>query len=228
MEAYSSVAAAFSRGADGYDTDRSKLIPHFDSLYEAALDLIRDWRHLPSPRVLDIGAGTGLMAGMVLEVLPHASVTLLDGSGEMLDKAREHFSPHASVSFQVADMSTADLGQDWNLIVSSLAIHHLENKDKQHLFKRIRQSLAQGGLFVNVEQVSGPDARSDDRYQRFWERDIVNNGATETQMRAAAERMTFDRCASVEDQLQWMREAGFKSVDCSLKAWRFAVLSGEI
>lgn len=227
MAAYGGVATAFSSGASGYDKDRSKLIPHFEILYEAALDIIRDWHCPPSPRVMDIGAGTGLMARMVLEVLPDASILLLDGSDKMLGKAQEHFPSESSVSFQVGDMSTADLGEGWNLIVSSLAIHHLENDDKRRLFARIRQALVPGGLFINVEQVLGPDAKSDDRYNRFWKRDIAKNGASEAQVQAAAERMSFDRCASVEDQLRWMREAGFKTVDCSVKAWRFAVLSAE-
>jgi hypothetical protein len=39
--------------------------------------------------------------------------------------------------------------------------------------------------------------------------------------------MSHDRCASVEDQLLWMRAAGLSQVDCTFKAWRFAVLSGR-
>ena len=31
----------------------------------------------------------------------------------------------------------------------------------------------------------------------------------------------------MEDQLAWMRDAGLTQVDCSFKAWRFAVLSGR-
>lgn len=82
-------------------------------------------------------------------------------------------------------------------------------------------------MFINVEQVCGPDPISDARYARLWHRDIAENGATTAQVAAAVERMSFDRCASVEDQLRWMREAGFDNVDCSVKAWRFAVLSGR-
>jgi hypothetical protein len=39
------------------------------------------------------------------------------------------------------------------------------------------------------------------------------------------ERMSHDRCSSVENQLQWMRDTGVSELDCSFKAWRFAVLS---
>jgi tRNA (cmo5U34)-methyltransferase len=37
--------------------------------------------------------------------------------------------------------------------------------------------------------------------------------------------MAFDRCASVEDQLRWLRGAGFEHVDCLFKDHRFAVIA---
>lgn len=228
MAELNSALAAFGATAHDYNTERRKLIPHFDLLYGATIDLIHDWGGPPQPRVLDLGAGTGLLAAMVLEALPDASLLLLDGSDKMLGEARTRFVSQVSVRFQIADMTEADLGDGWDLVVSSLAIHHLDDSDKRQLFGRVRKALEPGGMFINVEQVCGPDPVSDHRYARFWHRDISANGATAAQIAAASERMSFDRCASVEDQLRWMREAGFSNVDCSVKAWRFAVLSGRV
>jgi tRNA (cmo5U34)-methyltransferase len=42
----------------------------------------------------------------------------------------------------------------------------------------------------------------------------------------AHQRMSYDQCAPVESQLQWLAQAGFSEVDCSFKAWRFAVING--
>ncbi len=52
-------------------------------------------------------------------------------------------------------------------------------------------------------------------------------GLSEAEIRNAQNRMEFDRCATLEDQLQWMRAAGFEDVDCSFRSGRFAVLSGQ-
>jgi tRNA (cmo5U34)-methyltransferase len=42
--------------------------------------------------------------------------------------------------------------------------------------------------------------------------------------RAARERMRHDRLATAEDQLRWLREAGFDDVDCRFADHNFAVL----
>jgi tRNA (cmo5U34)-methyltransferase len=49
-------------------------------------------------------------------------------------------------------------------------------------------------------------------------------GSDDAEWAGALERMRHDRCVSVEDQLSWLREAGFASVDCLFKDHRFAVL----
>jgi tRNA (cmo5U34)-methyltransferase len=43
---------------------------------------------------------------------------------------------------------------------------------------------------------------------------------------AALDRMKFDRAATLEDQLEWLREAGFRDIDCTYKNLIFAVYCG--
>lgn len=227
MSDFAATADAFNATASEYISERAKLIPGFDVLYGSAIDLLRDWDCPKHPKILDLGAGTGLFSGMVARELPEGNVTLLDGSPKMLDEARVALQPQERFSFQVGDMAQADLGLGWDLVISSLAIHHLSDKDKRILFSRVYRCLQAGGLFINIEQVSGPDHRTNQRYSRIWQRDIRNNGATEKQITNAEKRMKFDKCAPLVDQLDWMRAAGFQSVDCSVKVWRFAVMHGS-
>lgn len=227
MGGQGSAAQAFDRDAGDYDAARRKLIPCFDDFYGTALRLIEDRDPGPDPKVLDLGAGTGLFASMVLARLPGARIHLMDASPEMLARARRRFSADDRISFVAADMAEADLGGPWDLVISALAIHHLDHDRKRDLFGRIRHALRPDGLFVNAEQVAGPGPGADERYERVWLEDIRRLGASEPEIDAARRRMAHDICATVEDQLRWMREAGFADVDCSFKAWRFAVLSGR-
>jgi trans-aconitate methyltransferase len=226
MTALQSAEQAFNRDAATYDAGRRALIPCFDGFYGNALEVIGDWGGPREPRVLDLGAGTGLFSAMVLAQLPHASIMLTDISEEMLAQARDRFGNDGRVRYQRADLSTDTLAGPWDLVISALAIHHLADKDKRSLFKRVHEWLSPGGLFINAEQVLGPTSRQEQQYRALWERQIRANGVDDAGVQRANERMAFDQCSTVADQLGWMREAGFARVDCTFKAWRFAVMAG--
>lgn len=220
------ASVLFSRDASEYDELRGCLIPCFDDFYGTALMLVKQWQATSDIDVLDVGAGTGLFSAMVLAQCPGARLCLLDGSAAMLEQARLRFSAKDLVQYRVADMTEADIGGGWDLIISALAIHHLPDEVKLDLYRRIHDALKPGGLFINAEQVAGPTTIADERYARIWLDQIRQLGVSEQEVEKARQRMSYDRCAPVGSQLKWLKEVGFSDVDCSFKAWRFAVLSG--
>ncbi|MBB4198870.1 methyltransferase [Rhodoblastus sphagnicola] len=221
------ASVLFSRDAAGYDDLRRRLIPCFDDFYGSALKIIGEWRTPRAFDVLDIGAGTGLFSAMALAQCNVGRLCLLDASAAMLEQARTRFAGNDRVDYRVGDMAHANLGGPWDAVISSLAIHHLSDDEKRQLYRRIHAALKPGGLFVNAEQVSGPTPSTDALYERVWLEQVRRLGAPESEIDKARERMAFDRCACVNDQIKWLEQAGFADVDCSYKAWRFAVLSGR-
>ncbi|MEA2316001.1 MAG: tRNA (cmo5U34)-methyltransferase [Solirubrobacteraceae bacterium] len=218
------VTSVFDAHARDYDAVRRRLIPPYDAFYGTAVDALSLARR-PVRRVLDVGAGTGLLAARVLAALPDAEVTLLDGAPAMLEEARARLGDGAS--YVHGDFSRDLPDGPWDAVVSSLAIHHLDDAGKQELTRRIHDALAPGGLFVNAEQVAGPTELLQRRYEAWHERSSRALGASDEEWGAARERMTHDRCSPVADQLRWMREAGFQDVDCLFKDHNFAVLAGR-
>lgn len=83
------VKLLFDAGANDYDRQRGQLIPCFDEFYGMALSLADS--SSPSPRILDLGAGTGLFSSMVMQKHPKAQFTLIDISDKMLEGARQRF-----------------------------------------------------------------------------------------------------------------------------------------
>jgi tRNA (cmo5U34)-methyltransferase len=223
-----SIGRTFDADADSYDRERRVLIPCFDGFYGNAIEVLRDWAPPEHARVVDLGAGTGLFSAMVAEALPDATFRLLDLSPDMLAQATARFAASANerIETRVFDLASGDLEGPWDLAISALAIHHLADEDKRALFRRIYHALAPGGLFVNAEQVLGPTPEIDERYVRRWHEAIRAAGASDAGVARAEARMTFDQSSSIDEQLHWMRDAGFDQVDCTYKAWRFAVLAG--
>ena len=51
-------------------------------------------------------------------------------------------------------------------------------------------------------------------------------GSSADEIRAAQERMKFDRCATLGDQLRWLDEIGFERTGAFFQWFRFAVYAG--
>jgi tRNA (cmo5U34)-methyltransferase len=217
------ASAAFSAHAAEYTALRRRLVPCFDAFYGAAVAAIDCRSGGPVARVLDVGAGTGLMASMVGAAYPEASFELLDGSPQMLAEAEQRLGERV-VAVHVQDMAGELPSGPFDAIVSALAIHHLEDGDKRALFGRVHEILRPGGVFVNAEQVLGPTSELAELYFKKWQRMCRELGASEDELAASVQRRRHDRCADVESQLQWLRAAGFASADCLYKYWEEAVL----
>jgi tRNA (cmo5U34)-methyltransferase len=212
----------FDAQADEYDAPRRRLIPPFDAFYGTAVEAL-DLATGEVGRVLDLGAGTGLLASLVRRARPDAELTLTDGAAAMLDKARELLGEDRT-SYLVADLTDGLPAGPWDAIVSSLAIHHLDDEGKRRLFARLHGALRPGGVFVNAEQVAGPTPAFTEAYAKWHEQRARAAGADDADWTGAEQRMAYDRCSSVEDQLAWLRDAGFAEVDCLFKDRRFAVM----
>jgi tRNA (cmo5U34)-methyltransferase len=216
-----SAPATFDAHAAGYDAARRRLIPPFDAFYGTAVDALQMLGR-PPRRVLDLGAGTGMLAARVAAAYPDAELVLTDGAPAMLEQARAAVGPRASL--HVADLNDPLPGGEFDAVVSALAIHHLADDEKRTLFARVREALPPGGVFVNAEQVAGPTPCFDRRYRAWHEASARAAGSDDAEWAGAQERMRHDRCADVESQLRWLREAGFDAADCLFKDHRFAVL----
>ncbi|MDR0293936.1 MAG: class I SAM-dependent methyltransferase [Oscillospiraceae bacterium] len=97
LETNEHVKNRFNAIASEYEAARRKFIPGFDTFYESGIRFLRC--ETPTPRVLDLGAGTGLYSLKLLERYPRAKITLLDFAGNMLTIAGQIFSGNPNISF---------------------------------------------------------------------------------------------------------------------------------
>src|SRR5919206_4052560 len=140
---------------------------------------------LRAERILELGIGTGETTRRVLELHPRAHLTAIDSSAAMLARARE--------AFPTADLRVARLEDllpegPFDLVVSTLAVHHLDAPGKADLFRRVAAALAPGGRFVLA--------------------DVVVPGRPEDAVIECTPG--FDLPDSVPDQLGWLEAAGLE------------------
>jgi tRNA (cmo5U34)-methyltransferase len=206
---------AFNKSVDYYDVWIRKALPCYDELFSVAVECIPfpDDKKLD---ILDLGAGTGLFSWHILQRYRRSDFTLVDVAEKMLAVAENRFADFGGqFSYVIRDYREALPESQFDLIVSSLSIHHLNDEEKQKLFTNIFSNLKPGGAFINVDQIKSPNDHFQELYWSTWLKKVRRAGASEQKIRESIQRRkTFDRDATMEDQLHWLRDAGFDKVDC--------------
>jgi tRNA (cmo5U34)-methyltransferase len=110
-------------------------------------------------RALELGTGTGETARRVLAAHPAAVLVVIDASREMLDRARTVL-PEDRVELRIARLEDRLPDGPFDLVVSALAVHHLDAAGKEDLFRRVARVLSPGGRFV-LGDVVVPEDPSD-------------------------------------------------------------------
>ncbi len=160
-------------------------VPAYDELQDA---VARATGVVPTRRVLDLGTGTGETAGRVLALHDDAFLVGVDESDEMLTMARQTL-PAARVELRVGRLQDALPSGPFEVVVSALAVHHLESAAKAELFGRVHALLSAGGRFV-LGDVVVPDKAAD----------AVTPVDAE-----------YDLPDTIADQVRWMEDAGFEA-----------------
>jgi tRNA (cmo5U34)-methyltransferase len=132
--------------------------------------------------VLELGTGTGETALRVLARHPTASWTGVDASEPMLARARERL-PAADLRHGRLEDPLPD--GPFDLVVSVLAVHHLDGNGKRDLFTRVAQ-LSDNFVLGDVVVPERPE-------DAVIEIDGV-----------------YDVPSSTAEQVEWLREAGFE------------------
>ncbi|WP_042352856.1 class I SAM-dependent methyltransferase [Bacillus massiliigorillae] len=219
------VKEQFNENAPHYDNQRKRLIPCFHDFYSIPISIIETKNNAPT--VLEIGAGTGLFASFLKEKYPQAHITAIDLSEKMLDVAKERFQNDKDIDYINADYTTHNFKGTFDIVISSLSIHHLTDEEKQKLYNKIYDLLNPNGIFINADQVLGQTAYIETLYTNDWKAKIEASGLTQQELTAAFERTKLDKMATLADQLNWLTESGFQDVDCIYKYFNFVVLFGR-
>jgi tRNA (cmo5U34)-methyltransferase len=155
--------------------------------YDAFQDSVADASGSGARRILDLGTGTGETARRVLARHPEARLVGVDENEGMLAVAGSQL-PAERVELRVGRIEEPLPDGTFDLVTSALCVHHLDGAGKADLFRRVREALDPGGLFVLGDVVVPVDPAE------------------------ATTPLTpgYDRPSPLADQLDWLIDAGFE------------------
>jgi tRNA (cmo5U34)-methyltransferase len=187
--------SGFEWDPDTFLTEMLDEVPGYEQLEDAVASatLGADVR-----TALELGTGTGETALRVLAAHPHAHWTGIDASEAMLGRAHERLPDAELLLGRLEDPLPAG---PFDLVVSVLAVHHLDGPGKRDLFKRLADVVVPGGRVV-LGDVVVPERPEDAVIEIDWVMDLPS---------------------SVPEQLAWFDEAGFDA-DATLVRPDLAVL----
>jgi len=216
-------------------------VPGTDVQLGIIATIVKSWCPTPS-RILDLGCGDGILGRFLLESFSSASGVFIDFSDPMLDAARENLCSTPNAKIIKADFSTPDWVENveeeklFDVIISGFAIHHQPDSRKNELYSEIYDLLSQGGTFLNLEHVesSTPEVRK--LFEEYYV-DHLHSYQLKSNPNSSREEVAEgfrnrpdkdeDQLMPIDKQCWWLRDIGFKDVDCFFKQLEIGLFGGR-
>jgi len=192
--------------------------------------------------VLDLCCGEGFLTHAIMAALPTTRLLAYDGSEAMLAETRKGAPDPDRVTVKLIDLARSDwrtFSPPLRAAVSSLAIHHLDGREKRQLFADLHAAIAPGGVFVLADLVEPAQTIGTRISADLWDEETrrraldADGEATGFEIFERAEWNYFrygddsgmDRPSTLTDHLDWLREAGFDGVDVHWLVAGHAIIS---
>ncbi|MFA7074952.1 MAG: methyltransferase domain-containing protein [Endomicrobiaceae bacterium] len=217
----------FENEAKKFDELIVKLIPYYDEMLNALINSV-NFEKRKNVKILDLGCGTGNVSLKILNGFPKAEILCVDLSQNMIDIAKNKLSKYKNISFAVGNIADFEFKNTYDVILSSLAVHHLKtDEDKAKFYKMIFGILNKNGIFANADEILGENKYLQNVNMKLWTEYMKKNfSEREVSEKWLKAYESEDRPSKLIKQLEWMKNAGFKDVDIIWKYYNFAVFSG--
>ena len=218
------VATHLGLAASDYDTQIRRYTPGYQEMIDTVVAIIAG---LPTPYVLDLGAGTGALGGAILDRVPRARVRFLDIDPSMLEVAGARVTAHGARA-ELWRGSFDDPLPPCDAVVASLALHHVPERDrKRALYGRIHHALRPGGVLLVADITAHETGVAHDHAYAAWIASMASHGIPGPEARALlAQWAGEDRYYPLAAELAMLAEGGFAQPECFWKYGPTTVFGG--
>lgn len=195
-----------------YDKNIVSTLPYYREYHNQIIDLVKaigikdiEW--------LDTGCGTGTLASRVFESRDDVRFTLCDPSEQMLEIAKNKLAGRDIRTFTVpSQMMTFD--SEFDVVTAVQSHHYLKPDERRQSVANCFRALKDKGVFVTFENIRMTTETSDKVALKRWENFLSDNLKDPELVKMHINRRGVEVFPiTIEEHINLLREAGFKSVD---------------
>jgi tRNA (cmo5U34)-methyltransferase len=198
-----------------------------------------------APLIVELCCGAGDLAAFLLGKFRAARYLALDGSPAMLaETTRQCAAFRDRLTARRFDLGSDDwrqMGEQPRVVVSSLAVHHLDGDGKRKLFRDLHGLLAPGGAFVLADIMRPASKAGFAVAAEAYERAVAVRSLEERGDLSMLDKLrelkwnyfrypdddAVDQPSTVKEHLLWLEEAGFHGADLYWAMAGHAIVSGS-
>lgn len=185
--------------------------------------------------IVELAAGGGIMAEVILQHFPACHYVALDGSATMREQMAQRLAAYQDrltiLPFLLEEQVWRNaLPAPLRGVVSSLCVHHLDDEQKRMLFRDMFAHIEPGGALLLADVIRPATPRIASLFARQYDEIVrVQSMAIRGDLSGFEQFQelewnyflydyndpnSYDKPSLLNEQLRWLQEAGYKDVDC--------------
>jgi ubiquinone/menaquinone biosynthesis C-methylase UbiE len=213
---------------ESYDSLIRRAVPRYDEMTARLIDYLPHASH----SILELGCGTGNLSLLLGRNIPDASLTLVDGSPDMIALTRSRISDAGFsaneptyVAAQFEELALPE--SSFDLVVSSISLHHVV--DKANLYRKIRTLLRGGGSFCFADQIRGePESNHQINWERWLDYCREPGNCTPEEIQSLLDHAAaHDHYVPLTQHVSMLSAAGFSEIDSVWRNWMWGIVTAS-
>lgn len=197
-----------------YTESIRRCVPEYEEMLKS-LFIYLNPNFLPR-KILELGCGTGNLTQLICLKFPDAAITAVDISTECINICKSRILS-SNIEYINSNFKDIDFpNNSFDLVMSSISIHHLIDADKKILFEKLYRYLSVNGVLTFSDQFKGESEFIYQKHIEKWKEYTVKQGANPEEWAMwMKHQQEHDFHSTLSNHLLWLGNAGFNLVDCT-------------